>query len=102
MQATAEFQGITVSQPFLEVQFRVLTKLNLTTVRCLLASWLALGAGAFESQCGQFPGPAMSAPGELAVESTRQAQPLTRRLHFRQDRKIAGRGQAGEGMPVLP
>lgn len=79
-----------------------MTKLHLTTVSCLLAAGFALGAGAFESQCGQFPGPAMSAPGELAVESTCQAAPLTRRLDFRQDRKDSRQGQAGEGMPVLP
>lgn len=38
----------------------------------------------------------MSAPGELAVESTCQALPLTRRLDFRQDRKDSNAaGDAG-------
>lgn len=91
----SNFKASKFHNHFLTVRFLGPTKLSLTNVSCLLAAELAFlgAAGAFESSCGQFPGPAMSAPGELADESTCQARPLTRRLHFRQDPR--GRRQQG-------
>lgn len=97
----SNFKASKFHNHFLTVRFLGPTKLSLSNVSCLLAAELAFlgAAGAFESSCGQFPGPAMSAPGELADESTCQARPLTRAASFS---PRPARKKAAGGLPVLP